>query len=117
LGWTAWWAWRKRPDWRTGSALALLVAILASPLATPRFTVFLLPPLFSESRYNRALIPASLLLIPTSLVVWLGFQSAQLRLVVGFVYPFALIGLTILLFKRGDWSRDFMKPNLNNPPP
>ena len=85
-----WWAWKYRPDTLATSEIALIASILASPLATPRFTLFLVPFFFMEYQDARRKLPAALFLFPTSLIIWLGFQSQPLRLFVGLIYPFAL---------------------------
>ena len=96
LAFVGWWAWKRRPVALAASEIALIASILASPLATPRFTLFLVPVFYLGFQDPRIKLPAALFLIPTSLIIWLGFQSEPLRLLVGLIYPLALL----LLFWR-----------------
>lgn len=66
---SAWWVWRQRFNVLEASKLALVVAILASPLAWFHYTLFLVPALVQQ-RWNQALSAAALLLlIPVSIPI------------------------------------------------
>jgi hypothetical protein len=91
------WVWRKEPAALLAGALALVGAILASPLATPRFILLLVPVFFTFSRTLRLSGPAAILLLPTSLLIWSGFNHPDLLVWTSLVYPAALLWLLFLL--------------------
>ena len=58
--------WRSRASLEDASGLALAAAPLASPLAWPAYSLFLLPVLFSRRWHHPELLAAGLLVIPLS---------------------------------------------------
>ena len=94
----AWWAWKYHPPVLQASAVAIAAAILASPLATPRFTLLLVPAFFVFNSLRGLRLPAGLLAIPVAVVVWLGAFTAWSNLAAGLIYPIALfISLSVFL--------------------
>lgn len=91
LAWLAWWVWRTQPSALKASAPAIVTAYLVSLLASPRFALFLIPIFFAWPKGNHLKISAALLLIPTSLIIWLGFQTKSYAIASGMVYPLALL--------------------------
>ncbi len=84
------WAWRRRPDALTASGLALVGALLASPLTWPGYTLFLLPALLGRRWRLPLRIAAGLLVVPVVLFFMLG-QSYWRFVLVGSVPCWALL--------------------------
>ncbi|WP_192499063.1 glycosyltransferase family 87 protein [Skermanella pratensis] len=95
------WALRSRPDPLKASALGLLGALLASPLAWIHYTLFLLP-LFFRMPPSPALIIAAILLIIPVPVLLDRFMTAPVwqQATFGSVYAWALLLLLIQLALR-----------------
>ena len=90
-----WWVWTRRPPLFQALSLGLLTAILVSPLATPRFTMLLIPTFYYLLPRRKLWISAAVLVIPSSILIWIGFQSEALGQAFSLLYP---LGLTLLLF-------------------
>lgn len=88
----AFWAWRRRPDPLLASALGLLGALLASPLAWIHYTLFLLP-LFFWLRMTPLLSVTALLLIVPVTVILDRFMVAPAwqQATIGSAYGWALL--------------------------
>ena len=91
LAGVAWWAWKYHPPVLQASAVAIAAAILASPLATPRFTLLLVPAFFVFNSLRVLRLPAVLLVIPTVVVAWWGAFTPSANLAAGLIYPVALL--------------------------
>jgi hypothetical protein len=57
------WAWLRRPDLQTASALALIVAVVASPLSWPGYYLAFLWVLYARKRWGYLLTLAAVLLV------------------------------------------------------
>ena len=88
---TALWAMRARPSEIRGSAVALVVALLASPIAWIHYTLFLLPVLFRRWDLNGIRIVALLLIIPVPLIINQFGKPAWTQFTVGSVYNWAVL--------------------------
>lgn len=89
------WAWRRRPPLLQASAVALALAMLAAPLATPRYTLLLVPAFFAYHAHQSLRLPAILLVIPSAVIGWLGAGGSGANFLAGLVYPLA-VGLFLL---------------------
>jgi hypothetical protein len=78
-----WWSWKKRPDVRTVSGIALAASLLASPIAWIAYTVLLVP-LFIKKHWSHLETIAAFLLIMPEPMVWIYPNT-------GIIYLFALI--------------------------
>ena len=85
------WAWRQRPSVAKASAVGLIGAILASPIAWVHYTLFLLP-IFFGTRASLSLRVASVLfVVPVPVVLsYLGAPTWQ-QLTIGSVYGWATL--------------------------
>ncbi len=93
------WAVRRRPDRIRASALALVAALLASPLGWIHYTLFLLPVLMSHWSRPAMRLVAVLLVVPVPFVIGQFTEPTLIQLTVGSVYAWALIlCLAILVF-------------------
>jgi len=90
LGASAIWALRFRPDPMRASALALVVALLASPIAWIHYTMFLIPVLLSRWDLNGMRLVAVLLIVPVPFVIAQFGKSAWTQFTVGSVYNWAV---------------------------
>ncbi|PWC28390.1 glycosyltransferase family 87 protein [Teichococcus aestuarii] len=91
LGALALWAWRCRPSLAQASALGLVGALLASPLAWVHYTLFLLP-VFLLRPLNWALsLAAALLLIPVPWVLAFMGSPAWVQATFGSIYGWAVL--------------------------
>ncbi|MEJ2707587.1 MAG: glycosyltransferase family 87 protein [Anaerolineales bacterium] len=105
------WVWRARPAIMKTSAIALLVSLLAAPIAWVGYTLILLP-IFLEYRWNRPLwISAALLTIPAPLVLFTAEFGLVNRLVVGSLYGLALwLALYAILIRRNELGDELLVP-------
>ena len=79
------------------SAVALVVALLASPIAWIHYTLFLLPILFWRWRLDGARLVAALLIVPVPFIIGQFGRSAWTQFTIGSVYNWALVLLLIVL--------------------
>lgn len=100
LGILAVWAYRRRPAALDASALGIVAAIAASPIAWVHYTLFLLP-VFFTLRMPAALLPAAILLVVPVDVV-LRFLDAPLwqQATIGSAYNWAVIACLVALVRR-----------------
>lgn len=88
---SAWWAIRRRPTVTDASALALVVAILASPIGWVHYTLFLAPVLFSRWHAYPIRLVGLLLLVPVPFVIGQFGKPAWIQVTVGSVYGWAVV--------------------------
>ncbi len=91
LGGSALWGLRARPTALQASALALLLALLASPIAWIHYTLFLLPVLFSRWRMTGIRLVALLLIVPVPFILDRFGQPAWVQVTSGSLYNWALV--------------------------
>lgn len=101
----AMWVRRRRLPPLPASALALVAAVLASPIAWVHYTLFLLPIFFASRLSPPLALSAALLIVPVPAVLHLldapGWQQAS----IGSVYGWAtVLCLAALLLQRGTAS-------------
>ncbi|HSV29116.1 MAG TPA: glycosyltransferase family 87 protein [Candidatus Omnitrophota bacterium] len=96
----AWWAWRRRPDAMAASALGLVGALLASPIAWVHYTLFLLPVFFVLPASPLLVVSAALLVLPVPWVIELLDASAVAKATFGSVYAWAVILCLAALLMR-----------------
>jgi hypothetical protein len=89
------WAWRARPGALEASALGLLGALLAAPVAWVHYTLFLLPVLLVHRRSPLARAAAVGLVVPVPLVLRLLDDPAWVRVGVGSVYNWAVLSCLV----------------------
>jgi hypothetical protein len=97
LGVSAFWALRARPTALQASALALLLSLLASPIAWIHYTLFLLPILFSRWRMMGIRLVAVLLIVPVPFILDRFGQPAWVQVTSGSLYNWALVLCLIAL--------------------
>ncbi|MHB0868139.1 MAG: glycosyltransferase family 87 protein [Chloroflexota bacterium] len=86
------WAWRRRPSPLRISELALVAALLASPIAWVGYTLALLPLFLSRPAWTHPLAGAAMLLLFPNWLVWeLSPRSMEHLMVFGSVYNLALL--------------------------
>lgn len=96
------WAFWRRPDGLTVSAMALLASILASPLGWIHYTLFLLPVIVRHWHQPAMRIVALLLIIPVPFIIDQLGKPAWIQLTTGSVYGWALVlCLAILIIDEG----------------
>jgi hypothetical protein len=107
------WAWWRRPDVLTVSAMALLASILASPLGWIHYTLFLLPVI--AMHWNRMLmrVVALLLIVPVPFIIDQLGKPAWTQLTIGSVYGWALV-LCLAILIADEWRR-FRQDHQRNP--
>jgi hypothetical protein len=91
LGGSALWGLRARPTALQASALALLLALLASPIAWIHYTLFLLPVLFSRWRMTGIRLVALLLIVPVPFILDRFGEPAWVQVTSGSLYNWALV--------------------------
>jgi hypothetical protein len=101
LGASAFWALRARPAALQASALALLLALLASPIAWIHYTLFLLPVLFSRWRMTGIRLVAVLLIVPVPFILDRFGQPAWIQVTSGSLYNWALVLCLVALLMHG----------------
>jgi hypothetical protein len=105
-GLAAWSFWR-RPDVIRVSSLALVAALLASPLGWIHYTLFLLPLLISHWSRPAMKAVALLLVVPVPFVIDQFTKPLWVQLTLGSVYAWALVlCLAILLADEVEMDQD-----------
>ena len=94
------WAWRCRPPVLRLSGLALLGALLASPVTWVGYTLVLLPVLFGCTWTRLARAGAILLVFPIWLVFAVAYTSPLSFVVVGSVYGWGLLLIFAALIRQ-----------------
>ncbi len=85
---------RRRPDALQTSSIALISALLASPIATVGYTVLLLPIFFHARRHWTLMASAAILAVPAFVVWRLAATSPMHGIIFGSIYS---VGLLLLL--------------------
>lgn len=98
------WAFRRRPPVLDVSGLALVAALLASPLGWIHYTLFLLPVLLHHWQRPWTWIVAAALVIPVPFVLAQFGKPALIQFTVGSVYAWALV-LFLLGLITAEWQR------------
>ncbi|HVL72196.1 MAG TPA: glycosyltransferase family 87 protein [Beijerinckiaceae bacterium] len=98
------WAWRRRPGLMEASTLALLGALLASPLAWIHYTLFLLPVFFARWSIPAMRAPAALLIVPVPFVIDQLGREGWVQATIGSVYGWGLV-LCLLVVIAGARAR------------
>jgi alpha-1,2-mannosyltransferase len=89
---------RPQPLWRT-NACAIAVGLLASPVAWPGYTLFLLPAFFQRERWSVPMgVAAAMLVLPFPVVMVLFMQSPLGFVVFGSWYAWALLLVLLAVF-------------------
>lgn len=105
LAGAALWARRRRPSARDASAVGLVAAVLASPIAWVHYTLFLMPLYFALPWSRPLRLSAMLLIVPVPLVLaWLDapwWQQASL----GSVYGWAVVACLVALILPAEGRR------------
>ena len=96
------WAFLRRPDAVRTSALALVAALLASPLGWIHYTLFLLPILLSQWQRPVMRLVGLLLVVPVPFVIGQFTKPALTQLTVGSVYAWALV-LCLAVLLADEW--------------
>lgn len=97
------WAWRRRPPAVPASELALVAALLASPLAWVHYTLFLMPVILRNRRSAPMCLAAVMLTVPVWTVLRLLTASPWAIVTVGSLYAWAtVLVLVALLAREGD---------------
>lgn len=97
LGASALWALAGRRSMIEVSAMALVIALLASPIAWVHYTLFLLPVLISRWRLEGVRLVTALLIVPVPFVIGRFGRSAWEQSTMGSVYNWALVLLLFVL--------------------
>ena len=97
LGASALWALAGRRSGTEVSAVALVVALLASPIAWVHYTLFLLPVLISMWRLEGVRLAAALLIVPVPFIISQFGRSPAEQATVGSIYNWALLLLLLVL--------------------
>lgn len=91
------WAIRYRPSGEAVSGVALVVGLLASPIAWIHYTLFLLP-LFARRSWTPPLwIAAALLAVPVRAIIPLLHSPQWVRISIGSIYTWAVIMVLVSL--------------------
>lgn len=85
------WAFWRRPNVVSVSGMALLAALLASPLGWIHYTLFLLPVLLSHWHWLAIRAVALLLIVPVPFVIAQFAKPPWIQLTIGSVYAWALV--------------------------
>jgi hypothetical protein len=112
LGASALWALAGRRSAMDVSAVALVVALLASPIAWVHYTLFLLPLLISRWRLEGVRLVAALLIVPVPFIISQFGRSPAEQATVGSIYNWALVLLLLVLI--GDELRRTGLPNFRS---
>ena len=101
------WAVRRRPTATHASALALILSLLASPIAWIHYTLFLLPVFFSYWQKGGMRVVALSLIIPVPFILDQFGKAAWIQVTFGSLYNWALVLCLILLLmsERGGATR------------
>ena len=104
LGGLAAWAFWRRPGVIPASSLALVAALLASPLGWIQYTLFLLP-VFLTHWYRLAMRGvAALLIIPVPFIIGQLDKPAWTQITTGSVYGWAVV-LCLAILLAAEWRR------------
>jgi hypothetical protein len=95
------WALWKQPSVMRVSSLALLAAVLASPLGWIHYTLFLLPVIVAHWRVWPMWIVAAMLCIPVPMIINQFGAPASVQLTTGSAYGWALVLCLVALFASG----------------
>ncbi|NBJ10911.1 glycosyltransferase family 87 protein [Microvirga arsenatis] len=85
------WAYWRRPNVVSVSGMALLAALLASPLGWVHYTLFLLPVLLTHWHRPAIRVVALLLIIPVPFVIDQFTKTTWIQFTIGSVYAWALV--------------------------
>jgi hypothetical protein len=96
------WAFLRRPDRTRASALALVAALLASPLGWIHYTLFLLPVLMSHWQRPVMRLVALLLVVPVPFVIGQFTEATLIQITIGSVYAWALV-LCLAVLVVDEW--------------
>jgi hypothetical protein len=96
------WAFWRRPDIMAASGLALIAALLASPLGWIHYTLFLLPVILMHWRRPLMRAVALLLIIPVPFVIDQFTKPAWVQFTIGSVYGWALV-LCLIILLAAEW--------------
>jgi hypothetical protein len=104
LGGLAAWAFWRRPDVIATSSLALVAALLASPLGWIQYTLFLLPVLLTHWHRLAMRVVAALLIIPVPFIIGQLGAPALTQITTGSVYGWAVV-LCLAVLLAVEWRR------------
>jgi hypothetical protein len=104
LGGLAAWAFRRRPDVIAASSLALVAALLASPLGWIQYTLFLLPVLLTHWHRLAMRVVAALLIVPVPFIIGQLDKPAWTKITTGSVYGWAVV-LCLFILIAAEWRR------------
>lgn len=101
LGAAALWAWMRRGKLSTTdvNSVALVVALLASPIAWVHYTIFLLPVLHAKWRLAGVRLAAAGLIIPIPFIVRQLGRDLDVQMTLGSVYGWAMLLLFFMLVR------------------
>jgi Glycosyltransferase family 87 len=94
---SALWALRRRPSASRASALAMVLSLLASPIAWIHYTLFLLPVVFAHWRLSGTRLVALLLIVPVPFILDQFGKPAWIQATLGSVYNWALVLCLVVL--------------------
>lgn len=94
-----WAVWRRR-DIMDLSGIALVIALLAAPIAWVHYTVFLLPVVFANWRLRGMRLVALGLMVPASFIGHYFGQTGEVQLTLGSIYNWSLLLLLITLVRE-----------------
>jgi Glycosyltransferase family 87 len=95
------WALRRRPSATRASALALVLSLLASPIAWIHYTLFLLPVVFAHWRLSGMRLVALLLIVPVPFILDQFGEPAWIQATLGSIYNWALVLCLVVLLMLG----------------
>lgn len=98
------WAFRRRPDTISASALALVAALLASPLGWIQYTLFLLPVILSHWQRPAMRVVALLLIVPVPFIIGQLGKPAWIQVTIGSIYGWALV-LCLAILIAVEWRK------------
>lgn len=94
------WAMVRRPSAEDASAIGLLLAIVASPIAWVHYTLFLLPVIYHYWERAEVRMLGLLLMIPVPWVLHFMGAAAWVQITIGSVYGWTVIMLLIAFLAR-----------------
>ena len=97
LAGSAFWAWARRRPVNDVSAIALVVALLAAPVAWVHYTLFLLPVICARWRMRGMWSVAAALMVTVSFVTRQLDEPVDVQLTLGSIYGWAVVLLLVLL--------------------
>ena len=104
LGGLAAWAFWRRPGVIAASSLALVAALLASPLGWIQYTLFLLPVLLTHWHRFAMRVVAAFLIIPVPYIIGQLDAPALTKITTGSVYGWAVV-LCLAVLLAVEWRR------------